>query len=112
MSAGAIDDLLAQWEEHLRRVDENLLALEGEPTYQMLSGATLDGQTKRVVEPALEALRNVFEQRGKLTSVIDRAKELRIPLFTAWFRLRNSRTAQSGRLSCSNRRLRDQSSAS
>jgi hypothetical protein len=77
MSVDAIDRALAEWDERLRRIDENLLALEAEPTYQMLSGVSLDGETKRVVEPALEALRDVFEQRGKLTSVLDRAKDLR-----------------------------------
>ena len=82
MSAEAIDRVLAEWEERLRRVDESLLALEAEPTYQMLAPrsqmrAPLEGETKRVVEPALDALRDVFEQRGRLTEVLDRAKEVR-----------------------------------
>jgi hypothetical protein len=88
MSVEAVDRMLAEWEERLRRVDESLLALEAEPTYQMLAPrpgpassqaarVRLEGETKRVVEPALEALTELFEQRGRLTEVLDRAKEVR-----------------------------------
>ena len=57
MSADSIDRLLAEWEERLRRVDESLLALEAEPTYQMLAPraqtrAPLEGETRRGVGPA------------------------------------------------------------
>jgi hypothetical protein len=71
--------LLAAWEERLRRVDDNLIALEAEPTYQMLTGpgrATLTGETKRVVEPALVALDDVFMHRGELDALVARAREL------------------------------------
>ena len=71
--------LLTVWEERLRRIDDNLIALEGEPTYQMLAGsgrATLSGETKRVVEPALAALDDVFVHRGELDALVARARDL------------------------------------
>jgi hypothetical protein len=82
MSVEAVDRMLAEWEERLQRVDESLLALEAEPTYQMLAPRAggrvpLEGETKRVVEPALDALADLFEHRGRLTEVLDRAKEVR-----------------------------------
>jgi hypothetical protein len=82
MSVEAIDRVLTEWDERLRRVDESLLALENEPTYQMLAPrsrtrAPLEGESKRIVMPALDALQELFEHRGRLTEVLDRAKELR-----------------------------------
>jgi hypothetical protein len=82
MSIETIDRMLQEWDERLRLVDENLLALEAEPTYEMLAPrsatrAPLDGETKRVVAPALEALGELFEHRGRLTETLDRARELR-----------------------------------
>src|SRR5580698_757006 len=82
MTIETLDAALRDWEERLRRVDESLLALEAEPTYQMLAPRSqtrtqVEGETKRVVEPALDALRDLFEQRGKLTEVLDRAREVR-----------------------------------
>ncbi|HEY8091305.1 MAG TPA: hypothetical protein VIF09_25755, partial [Polyangiaceae bacterium] len=60
----------------------NLLALEADPTYQMLaprasSPLTMEGETLRVVEPALRAMREIFEQRAQLTEVLERAREVR-----------------------------------
>jgi hypothetical protein len=77
-----IDQLLEAWDQRLARVDENLLALETEPTYQILAGVTgarapLDGITKQRVYPALDALGELFEHRGRLTETLDRAKEVR-----------------------------------
>jgi hypothetical protein len=77
-----VDALIASWEERLRRVDENLIALESEPTYQMLSGRagekpSLEGVTQERVLPALLALGPLFEDRARLTEVVDRAKEIR-----------------------------------
>jgi hypothetical protein len=82
MGVEAVDRMLGEWEERLRRVDESLLALEAEPTYQLLApraGArvTLEGETRLVVQPALDALADLFEHRGRLTEVLDRAKEVR-----------------------------------
>jgi hypothetical protein len=82
MGAEDVDRVLSEWDERLRRIDESLLALEAEPTYQMLAPrasprAPLEGETARVVGPALEALDDVFEYRGKLTEVLDRARSVR-----------------------------------
>jgi hypothetical protein len=83
MSAEAeVDELLASWDERLKRIDENLIALESEPTYEILAGsrgqkAALDGVTRQRVEPALAALGELFEHRERLTEIVDRAKEIR-----------------------------------
>src|SRR5580704_11797966 len=82
MSVEAVDRVLAEWDERLRLVDENLLALEADPTYQMLaprgsSPLTMEGETLRVVEPALGAMREIFEHRARLTEVLERAREVR-----------------------------------
>jgi hypothetical protein len=82
VSEAYVDQLLAAWEERLRRVDENLLALEADPTYQVLSGAAgsrqpLEGVTRARVSPALDALAELFEQRGRLTEVLEQAKAVK-----------------------------------
>jgi hypothetical protein len=60
-----VDGLLAFWDERLKRVDENLIALESEPTYQVLAGAgvqkaELSGVTRERVVPAPAALGELF----------------------------------------------------
>jgi hypothetical protein len=90
MNVEAVDRVLADWEERLRRVDENLLALESDPTYQMVAprgqvASSLEGETARVVRPALDALRDVFENRGRLRDVLDRAKEVRASISSLAF---------------------------
>jgi hypothetical protein len=82
MTIELVDRVLAEWDERLQRIDESLLALEAEPTYQMLAPrasprAPLEGETARIVAPALAAVNDVFEYRGKLTEVLDRAKSMR-----------------------------------
>jgi hypothetical protein len=88
MGLEEIDRVLAWWDERLRRIDESLLALEAEPTYQMLAPrsatrATLEGETARVVGPALDAMGELFEHRGRLTEVLDRARAVRASI-TFW----------------------------
>ena len=71
--------MLGAWEQQLRTIDENLIALEGEPTYQMLSGgarARLEGVTRERVVPALEAMTELFEHRERLQEVFARARAL------------------------------------
>jgi hypothetical protein len=80
-----VDQLLASWDERLKRVDDNLIALESEPTYELLAGVrgaktALDGVTRHRVEPALAALGELFEHRARLTEVVTRAKEIRASL--------------------------------
>jgi hypothetical protein len=89
----AVDALLAAWEERLRRMDENLIALEGDAAYQILAGkagrpAPLLGVTAERVHPALEAVTDLFEQRDALADVVARARAARasISALTFWDR--------------------------
>jgi hypothetical protein len=86
-----IDLLLAAWDERLRRMDENLVALESEAIYQILAGKAgkrpaLEGTTKAQVGPALDAVSELFENRERLEGVVARAKEVRatISALTFW----------------------------
>ena len=76
-----VDQLIASWEERLARMDENLILLESDPTYQLLSRrgdmAPLEGVTRQRVLPALLALGQLFEHREHLTEVVDKAKAIR-----------------------------------
>lgn len=89
----AVDALLAAWEARLRRMDENLIALEGDDTYQALAGvagkrAALLGVTKERVLPALDAVTDLFQQRAQLAEVVGRARAARasISALTFWDR--------------------------
>ena len=89
MSVEEIDRVLAWWDERLRRIDESLLALEAEPTYQLLAPrssprATMEGETLRLVGPALDALGELFEHRGRLTEVLERAQAVRASMSSFW----------------------------
>jgi len=75
-----VEKLIVSWDERLGRIDENLIALEGEPAYQMLTGggrAGLRGTTRDRVSPALDTLGELFEHRERLNALLARAKELR-----------------------------------
>src|SRR5215813_5736457 len=82
MTLEEIDQALAEWHERLRHVDENLLALDDQPTYRRLEGtagapAPLEGVTRERVAPALAAMRELFLQRSRLNGVLARAAALR-----------------------------------
>ena len=86
-----IDLLLAAWDERLRRMDENLVALESEAIYQILAGKAgkrpqLEGATKERVGPALDAVSELFENRERLAAVVARAREVRASIspLTFW----------------------------
>jgi hypothetical protein len=88
-----IDLLLTAWDERLRRMDENLVALESEAIYQILAGKAgkrpaLEGVTKERVGPALDAVTELFENRERLGAVVAKAKEVResISPLTFWER--------------------------
>lgn len=88
-----VDALLLAWEERLRRMDENLIALEGDAAYQILAGkagrrAPLLGVTEEQVYPALDAVTDLFEQRDALALVVTRARAARasISALTFWDR--------------------------
>ena len=89
MPSDSIDQLIAAWDDRLKRIDDNLLALEAEPTYQILAGtrgerAPLEGVTRARVEPALDALADLFENRARLTEVLERAKAIRREFSALW----------------------------
>lgn len=86
-----IDALLRAWDERLRRMDENLVALEGEPSYQILAGKAgqrpaLEGVTRAHAGPALDAVTELFENRARLGVVVERARAVRagISALTFW----------------------------
>ena len=83
MTLREIDSALAAWKSRLAAAASNLTDLEAEPTYQLLNGsrgvpkAPIAGVTAATVEPALEAMNNVFEHFGLLSDTIERASALR-----------------------------------
>lgn len=82
MTLEQIDDALAAWNTRLAAVAENLLELQGDPTYKSLTGggaatARLSGATAARVEPALARMRAAFEQFGLLQATIDEAVRIR-----------------------------------
>jgi hypothetical protein len=86
-----IDLLLAAWDERLRRMDENLVALESEAIYQILAGKAgkrpaLEGATKERVDPALDAVSELFENRERLAAIVAKAREVRASIspLTLW----------------------------
>ena len=85
-----IDLLLAAWDERLRRMDENLVALESEAIYQILAGKAgkrpaLEGVTKDRVGPALDAVSELFENRERLVAVVAKAREVRASISSLAF---------------------------
>ena len=89
----AVDALLSAWEQRLRRMDENLIALEGDDAYQLLAGkagrrAPLIGLTAERVLPALDTVSELFQQREQLAEVVGRARAARasISALTFWDR--------------------------
>lgn len=78
-----IDQQLAQWQQHLDLVSQNLLDLYDLSTYQRLVGAvgfpktSLNGTTQQQVLPALAALTDVFRDFDLLTQTIQKAIALR-----------------------------------
>lgn len=89
-TVGEIDRALALWDDRLRQIDENLLALEGQDVVQRLKGLgyyptlTLEGLTRSRVEPALAALDTIFAQRSAITEMLDQVRELRRGLNSRW----------------------------
>jgi hypothetical protein len=90
LSVDQVDELLRAWDERLRRMDENLVALESEPIYQILAGKggkrpVLDGITAKQVNPAVDAVTELFENRERLGNVVAKAKEVRAAISTLTF---------------------------
>ena len=89
MTFEEIDRTLASWNQRLAAIADNLLELQRDPTYQVLTGTAgappmqLTGETKRLVLPALKPLTGIFSQFTLLQGMIDRATQLRgnLPVF-------------------------------
>ncbi len=87
MSIDDIDRSLAAWQARLQRIDDNLVALETNPSCMLLERAGesgLEGATQARVVPALAAMRELFAQRTLLDDVLNRAAELRKSLNRVW----------------------------
>jgi hypothetical protein len=83
MTLQQIDNALAAWHNRLAAVADNLMELQVEPTYQLLTGTggmtkvPLRGATAARVDPALGAMRTIFDHFGLLHGAIDQAVKLR-----------------------------------
>jgi hypothetical protein len=83
MTLQEIDDALAAWHKRLTAIADNLLWLQNDSTYQMLTGAVgsarmqTAGATARLVEPALSPMQTIFERFSALQSTVERAVALR-----------------------------------
>ena len=83
MTLQDIDQALAAWSNRLAAIAGNLLELQAESTYQLLTGKgggvklQLAGATKARVEPALGAMLNIFQNYEALHSTIQQAAKLR-----------------------------------
>jgi hypothetical protein len=83
MTLQQIDNALAAWSNRLAAIANNLLELQAQSTYQLLTGyggaakLQLTGATAAKVEPALGAMQTMFQQYDLLHSTIDRATKLR-----------------------------------
>ena len=85
MTLQRIDDALADWNRRLEAIANNLLWLQGQSTYQLLTGSgkiSLTGATAARVQPPLDALPSLFQNFDLLNSTIERAIEARKALPT------------------------------
>lgn len=86
MKLQEIDSALAEWNNRLAAIAKNLLELQADSTYQLLTGSggveklALTGVTAERVEPSLGAMLTIFQHFGLLHEVIDRASTLRAGL--------------------------------
>ncbi len=73
----AIEQLLGRWDERLRRIDDNLLALEGDPSYAMVAvpggRERFDGRSRQRVAGALESIDTLFADQLRLQRVVEQA---------------------------------------
>jgi hypothetical protein len=76
-----IDSLLLAWNERLRRIDDNLLALEADPAYLTLIGPgernRYDGVSARKLREVQQELSSLFADQARLREVIEQARTLR-----------------------------------
>ena len=83
MTLEEIDRTLSGWNQRLAATANNLLELQSDPTYQVLTGSggatplQLIGETAKRVLPPLKQIETIFHQFSLLQSVVDRAVQLR-----------------------------------
>lgn len=83
MPLAEIDKALAQWESRLESAAHNLFDLQGDPTYQCLTGTSgapktpLTGITAAKIFPAIDNVGTLFQCFDLLRCTIDRAVQLR-----------------------------------
>ena len=86
MKLQEIDSALAEWNNRLAAIAKNLLELQADSTYQLLTGSgggtklALTGVTAARVEPSLGAMLTIFQHFGLLHEVVDRAGKVRAGL--------------------------------
>jgi hypothetical protein len=97
-----IDGVLAGWDERLRRMSDNLVALEGDPNYQLLASGgrrdTLVGLTRERALPVLEGVTDLFQHRERLGDLVARAKAVRASISTLSFWDKDAKIAEIKRL--------------
>jgi hypothetical protein len=83
MTLQQIDEALAAWNRRLTAMADNLMSLQSESAYRALTGSggtikvKIAGETAIRVEPALAAMRAIFEQFGVLHATVERAAKIR-----------------------------------
>ena len=85
MTLQRIDDALTDWNRRLEAIANNLLWLQAQSTYQLLTGPakiSLTGATGARVQPPLDSLPSLFQNFDLLNSTIERAVEARKALPT------------------------------
>ena len=88
MTLQEIDAALAAWDDRLAIIANNLLQLQADPTYQLLTGTRgcaqvrLSGPTAARFEPALAPIPALFEHFTLLQSTLERAAKIRRSLNT------------------------------
>lgn len=81
LSLEEMDRLLLTWDERLRRIEENLLAIESDPAYLTLIGpgshGRYDGISKQRLDDVQQELSALFADLSRLRSIIEQAHEAR-----------------------------------
>jgi len=86
MTLQQIDEALASWNRRLTAMADNLMSLQSESAYQMLTGTggakklPVEGETALRTKQPLAAIHSLFEQFDILHSTIDRATKVRAGL--------------------------------
>ena len=90
MTLEEIDALLADWQAKLSLASNNLLELDALTTFKRLSGdgslppAKLSGVTQARVQPALDAVGELWKSLQALSDVVARATEMRKAIPRLW----------------------------